>query len=57
MSSDYVLLKCINEFYKKLDYERLKDFYSFQVNYVDLNPDRLHDLVFMYPDMVDYFLV
>ena len=54
VSSDYVL-NCINEFYKKLDYERLKDFYSFQVNYVDLNPGRLHDLVFMYPDMVDYF--
>ena len=54
VSSDYVL-NCINEFYKKLDYERLKDFYFFQVNYLDLNPGRLLDLVFMYPDMVDYF--
>lgn len=53
-SSEYVL-KCINEFYKKLDYQRLRDFYTFQSDYVSLNPSRLHDLVFMYPDMVDYF--
>lgn len=53
-SSEYVL-KCINEFYSKIDYERLKDFYSFQVDYVSNNPGRLHDLVFMYPDMIDYF--
>lgn len=53
-SSEYVL-SCINDFYRKLDYERLRDFYSFQVEYSRLYPERLHDLVFMYPDMVDYF--
>ena len=53
-SSEYILF-CINDFYKKLDYERLRDFYLFQVDYSRMYPERIHDLVFMYPEMVDYF--
>lgn len=53
-SSEYVLY-CINEFYNKCDYERLRDFFKFQSDYSKLYPDRVHDLVHMYPDMVDYF--
>lgn len=46
------LLKAIDSYYKKLDYERLKDFYLFQQNYAELHDPS--DLMHMYPDFVDW---
>lgn len=46
--SSGILLKRINDYYKKLDYERLKDFYRFQEEYSVNHP--LSDLVHMYPE-------
>lgn len=52
--SDTVMLREINDYYKKFDYEKLKDFYSFQEDYVKLHP--LRDLIHMYPEFADYYL-
>lgn len=50
-SSDY-LVKQIDEFYKKIDYERLKDFYQFQSIYSKSHSTV--DLINMYPEFSDY---
>lgn len=50
--SDEWLLKSIDEFYKKYDYERLKDFYLFQQDYSKLHSTL--DLINMYPEFSDY---
>lgn len=46
------LMDEIDDYYKKLDYERLKDFYTFQQEY-SFNHS-VSDLIHMYPDFVDY---
>ena len=43
------LVDCIDEFYKKLDYENLKDFYHWQSEYTLINPPQ--DLLAAYPEM------
>ena len=46
------LLNRINEYYKKVDYEKLKDFYLFQEDYVLSHP--VQDLVTAYPEFYDF---
>ena len=45
-------LKRINEYYKKVDYEKLKDFYLFQQDYVLSHP--VQDLITAYPEFYDF---
>lgn len=52
--SSGVLLSKINEYYKKLDYERLIDFFRFQEIYSRTKP--ITDLVHMYPDFSTWLL-
>lgn len=51
-TSDYNMVRHIDEFYKKLDYEKLKDFYSFQQDYSFLHSSV--DLIHAYPEFSDY---
>lgn len=51
--SDNYLLAKISCFYKKVDYEKLKDFYQFQEAYVKSHS--VIDLVHMYPEFVELF--
>lgn len=51
--SDYYMVRQIDEYYKKLDYEKLKDFYSFQQDYTKLHS--AVDLIHMYPEFEDCY--
>lgn len=50
-TSDEWLYQRIDAFYKMLEYEQLKDFYSFQSSYSFVHP--VGDLVHMYPEFSD----
>lgn len=52
--SNFVMLKHINDYYVKFDYERLKDFYQFQQDYTMFKP--ASDLIHMYPEFADLLL-
>lgn len=45
------MLSKINDYYKKVDYEKLKDFYLFQQDYVMSHP--VQDLICAYPEFYD----
>ena len=45
------MLKRINQYYKKYDYEKLKDFYKFQEDYTMIHP--VQDLIAAYPEFYD----
>lgn len=51
-TSDYNMVRQIDEFYKKIEYEKLKDFYSFQQDYSKLRSTA--DLIHCYPEFEDY---
>lgn len=50
--SDEWLMKSIDDYYIKLDYERLKDFYKFQEDYTKIHSPL--DLIHMYPEFNEF---